>query len=441
MDMIPSPDPRPLRIGLAGLGTVGSSVFRHLLSNQRLLQERTGFHLEVRKVVVKDATRRRDVTVPDGMLGTDWHALTEDPDIDVVVELMGGIDEPLALVRAAIAAGKTVVTGNKALLAEHGAEIFALASKAGVPVFFEAAVAGGIPVIKAVKESLIGNHITSIHGIINGTSNYILTRMAEAGISFPDALAEAQAKGYAEADPTLDVNGWDAAHKAVILASLSYGYWVRTGDIRVEGIDKVGAQDIVYAAKLGYGIKLVAVIKVDAEGMVEVRVQPSLVPKDHILASVRGVHNAIVARGDMVGQVMFFGPGAGGDATASSVISDIVDAAHAHYGEPRNTGFVSHGLYGKTKDAGDTISEFYIRIPVNDQPGVIAGVAGILAERSIGIGATVSLPPSEMPEGKFTEVIFLTHETTLDQMQAAMQPITRLPYVTTEPVLLRVEKL
>lgn len=432
---------RPLKIGLAGLGTVGAAVFRNLTTNRRLLEERTGFSFEVAKVAVRDLTRRRGDEVPVAILGSDWHVLVADPEIDIVVELMGGIDEPLALAKAAIAAGKPLVTGNKALLAEHGAEIFALAHRAGVPVFFEAAVAGGIPVIKAVKESLVGNHIASIHGIINGTSNYILTRMADAGLGFPAALAEAQEKGYAEADPTLDINGWDAAHKAVILASLSYGYWVRTSDIRVEGIEKVGPQDIVYAAKLGYGIKLVAVIKLDADNMVEVRVQPSLVPKDHILASVRGVHNAIVANGDLVGQVMFFGPGAGGDATASSVISDIVDAAHALRGEPRNAGFVTHALYGQTKPAEDTVSAFYLRIPVNDQPGVIAGIAGILAERAIGIAATVSLPPSEMPEGKFTEVIFLTHEATLGEMLSATDKIARLPYVTGLPVALRVEQL
>lgn len=437
--MNPISEARVLRIGLAGLGTVGASLYRHLLANRRLLAERTGFTFEVKRVAVRDPARPRPVDVPSEHVTTDWRDLVGDPDIDLVVELMGGIEEPLALVRAAIAAGKPVVTGNKALLAEHGAEIFTLAAETGVPVFYEAAVAGGIPVIKAVRESLVGNHITSIHGIINGTSNYILTRMAEGGLDFPSALAEAREKGYAEADPTLDINGWDAAHKAIILASLSYGYWVRTADIRVEGIDKVGAQDIIYAAKLGYGIKLVAVIKTDDAGRVETRVQPSLIPKDHILASVRGVHNAIVARGDLVGQVMFFGPGAGGDATASSVVSDLVDAAHALRGEPRNAGFVSHGLYGLTKPAGETVSEFYLRIPVNDQPGVIAGIAGILAARSIGIGATVSLPPSEMPEGKFTEVIFLTHEATLDEMLAACSEIASLPYVTAPPICLRVE--
>ena len=432
---------RVIRLGLAGLGTVGAAVFRNLTSNARLLQERTGFSFEVARVAVRDLSRRREADVPDDILGTDWHALVEDPTIDIVVELMGGIDEPLKLVRAALNAGKIVVTGNKALLAEHGAEIFALANKNGVPVFFEAAVAGGIPVIKAVKEALVGNHIAAIHGIINGTSNYILTRMADAGLGFGEALAEAQAKGYAEADPTLDINGWDAAHKAIILASLSYGYWVRTSDIRVEGIEKVGPQDIVYAGKLGYTIKLVAVIKVDDDGMVEVRLQPSLVPKEHILASVRGVHNAIVVRGDLVGEVMFFGPGAGGDATASSVISDIVDASHALQGQPRNTGFVTHGLYGKTKAAEDTVSEFYLRIPVNDQPGVIAGVAGILGDRSIGIAATVSLPPSEMPEGKFTEIIFLTHAAPLGLMQDALTHIAKLGYVTGLPVAMRVERI
>ncbi len=436
-----NPSVHPVRLGLAGLGTVGAAVFEKITANQRLLAERTGFTFEIVRVAVRKPGKRRPAGVPLERVVDDWRLLVDDPAIETVVELIGGTTDAFDLVASALRAGKSVVTGNKALLAERGAEIFRLAAETGQPVFFEAAVAGGVPVIKAVKESLVGNHIASIHGIINGTSNYILTRMTEQGLDFGEALAEAQAKGYAEADPTLDVNGWDAAHKAIILASLSYGYWVRMEDIHVEGLERVARQDIAYAAKLGFTIKLVAVIKLDAEGEVEVRVQPSLVRKEHILASVGGVHNAIAIRGDMVGEVMFFGPGAGGHATASAVLADIVDAAHARRHGPLNPGFVVHGLYGRTKPVERTVTDYYLRIPVNDQPGVIAGIAGVLAGKRIGIGATVSLPPSQMPEGKFTEVIFMTHEAPYGLMREAVVEIAHLPYVTGQPVVFRVEGL
>jgi len=429
-----------IRLGLAGLGTVGSALFRNLRANQRLLEERSGFRFEVARIAVRDVEKHASAGVPREMLTPRWQDLAEDASLDLVVELMGGIEQPFGLLQSVLERGGTVVTGNKALLAECGAELFATAAKTGGSIFFEAAVAGGIPVIKAVKESLVGNHIAAMHGIINGTSNYILTRMSEGGLSFEEALGEAQKKGFAEADPTLDINGWDAAHKAVILASLAYGYWVAPADLKVEGISMVALQDIRYAARMGYVIKHVGVIKVGGDGEVEVRVQPSLLPKDHVLASVGGVSNAVAIAGDLVGEVLFVGPGAGGDATASSVISDVVDAAHSMAGGARNAGFVPHGLYGKTKPAESTASEFYLRIPVNDQPGVIAGIAGILAERMIGIAATISLPPAEMPHGLFNEVIFLTHETTLGAMADAVENVAREPYVSGAPVLLRIEK-
>lgn len=433
-------DRKTIRIGLAGLGTVGGALFRSLRANQRLLEERTGFRFEMARVAVRDIARHVAVGVDPALLTNRWQDLAEDDSLDLVVELMGGIKDPFGLLQTVLERGGTVVSGNKALLAECGAELFATAEKAGGSIFFEAAVAGGIPVIKAVKESLVGNHIAAMHGIINGTSNHILTRMTDGGLTFDEALAEAQEKGFAEADPTLDINGWDAAHKAVILASLAYGYWVAPTDLRVEGITAVAPQDIRYAARLGYVIKHVGVIKVGGDGEVEVRVQPSLLPRDHVLASVGGVSNAVAISGDLVGEVLFVGPGAGGNATASSVISDIVDAAHSIRLGARNAGFVPHGLYGRTKPTAATASEFYLRIPVNDQPGVIAGIAGILAERRIGIAATVSLPPAEMPEGRFNEVIFLTHETALGTMEEAVTKVAVEPYVTGKPVLLRVEK-
>ncbi len=266
-------------IGLAGFGTVGGGVYKNLESNRALLTQRLGASFEIRRIAVRDLEKPRPVEAPAELFTTDLDALIADPEIKVVVELMGGIDVPLAFVRKALEAGKIVITGNKALLAEHGAELFALAREKRVPIFYEAAVAGGIPIIKTVREALIANRFESIHGILNGTSNYILTRMTEAGLDFAPALAEAQQLGYAEADPTLDINGWDAAHKAIILASLAYGFWVQAKDIHVAGIDRLTGDDIRFAAQLGYAIKLLATIKADASDEIEVRVCPTLIPK------------------------------------------------------------------------------------------------------------------------------------------------------------------
>jgi homoserine dehydrogenase len=291
---------RDIGIGLAGFGTVGAGVFLNLEKNRALLRERMGRDLVVRKIAVKDPTKNRDVSVPPALLAKNWRDLLDDSSVEVVVELMGGMEEPRELIMEAIRRGKIVVTGNKALLAEHGAEIFRLATEKRVPVFYEAAVAGGIPIIKAVREAFVANHFRRMRGIINGTSNYILTRMAESGLDFASALSEAQAAGFAEADPALDVNGWDAGHKAIILASLAYGFWVPSKDLLVEGIEGITPGDIRFAAQLGYTIKLLGFIDACPDGSVEVSVQPSLVPNENILASVRGVFNAIAVRGDVV---------------------------------------------------------------------------------------------------------------------------------------------
>src|ERR1700687_114235 len=273
-------------IGLAGLGTVGAGVYKHLIQNRVLISERVGLELAVLRIAVKNPDIVRSAHPPPKILTGRWEELIDDPAINILVELMGGIDTPYQFVMRALDAGKVVVTGNKALLAERGFEIFEKAADKGVPIFFEAAVAGGIPIIKSIREGFIGNHIESIHAILNGTSNYILSRMTEAGMDFPEALKEAQDQGYAEADPTLDVNGWDAAHKAIILSSLAYGFWVSTNQIHVEGIEKITAFDIRFAAGMGYAIKLVATIRANKASMVEVHVNPTLVPKQHVLASV-----------------------------------------------------------------------------------------------------------------------------------------------------------
>lgn len=425
-----------IRIGLAGFGTVGAGVYKNLQRNGDLLRQRLGVDLEVVKIAVRDLTRPRSVEAPAALFTSQWQDLLKDPDIQIVVELMGGTGDALALIRGAIEAGKIVVTGNKALLAEHGQEIFHLARENKVPVFYEAAVAGGIPIIKSVREAFIGNRFESIHGILNGTSNYILTRMQEAGLDYASALAEAQSLGYAEADPTLDINGWDAAHKAIILASLAYGFWLSPQDILVEGIDKITAADIRFARRLGYLIKLLATIRSDAEGRIEVRVVPTLIPETHVLASVSGVFNAVWLKADVAGEALFYGRGAGQDPTASSVISDLAEAALALRTARRCYGFTQTDLYGVCKPAKDSVSHYYLRMSVDDQPGVLAQIAGVLGESGIGI---MSVIQPECHESGGVSLVLMIHDAAFGVMQAAVAKISRLSCVKSAPVLLHVE--
>lgn len=429
---------RIVRIALAGLGNVGLGVFKNLEKNASLLTERTGFELRVTRVAVRDLTRARDASVPKSVLTDDWRAMVKDPEVDLIVELIGGVTEAFELVCAALRAKKPVVTGNKALLAERGQELFKLAEEHGVPIYFEAAVAGGIPIIQAIQEGFVGNHIRSIHGIINGTCNYILSRMTEAGASYADALAEAQRLGFAEADPTLDVSGWDAAHKAIILASLSYGFWIKPQDVQVEGIQKVSALDITFARKLGYTIKLLSVIRVDEAGRVEVRTQPSLVPSSHILASVSGSFNAVQVNGDVVGEALFYGKGAGQDPTSSSVISDVVEAASILVYGARHSGFVPHGLYGKSKPVGQTVSDYYLRLLVSDQPGVLGRVATTLGNRGIGISSVIQqeqFDPDTIP------LVLMLDSAPLEDVREAIAELHRMDCVQEEPVWFRVETM
>ena len=432
--------PRPIRIGLAGLGNVGAGVYKNLLKNASLIQQRTGADLSVGKVVVRSLAKARDVEVPAELLTTDWRDLISDPSLAIIVELIGGTGEAFELVSAALKAKKIVVTGNKALLAERGKELFALAEQCGVPIYFEAAVAGGIPIIQSLQEGLVANHIKSIHGIINGTCNYILTRMSQAGLSYGDALQEAQDKGFAEADPYLDVSGWDAAHKAIILASLSYGFWIPQTDVHVEGIQSVSIEDIQFANRLGYTIKLLAVIRADEQGLIEVRTQPSLVPNGHVLASVNGSFNAVVVNGDIVGETLFYGRGAGQDPTSSSVISDLCEAAATIIYGFRHSGFVPIGLYGKSKPIDDTVSHYYLRLLVTDQPGVLAQVANVLGDRNIGISSVIQPEDLESTTGT-TSLVLMIHDATWGQMKEALAAIQALTAVREKPSYLRVETL
>jgi homoserine dehydrogenase len=427
---------RKIGIGLAGFGTVGSGVYKNLLKNGILLEQRIGVEFEVRGIAVRDLTKAREIPAPAALFTTSPEALLADPAVEIVVELMGGIERPLAFVTQAIHAGKIVVTGNKALLAEHGREIFALAKEKHVPVFYEAAVAGGIPIIKAAREAFVGNRFEAIYGILNGTSNYILTRMSDEGLGFEPVLAEAQKLGYAEADPALDVNGWDAAHKAIILASLAYGFWVDPKDVLVEGIEKVTAADIRFAKALGYRIKLLASIKAAESGEIEVRVAPTLIPQTAVLASVNGVFNAVAVRGDVVGEALFYGRGAGQDPTSSSVLSDLADAAAFLQSPRRCVGFTSHDLYSGCKPIEQTRSKYYLRLGVEDRPGVLAQVAATLANADIGILSVIQ--PQELVDGSVPLVLTL-HDAPYGSMKKTADALALLPCVQGTPLLLHME--
>jgi homoserine dehydrogenase len=405
-------------IGLAGFGTVGAGVFRALKQNGDLLAQRTGAHFEIRRIALRDPTKSRPLPAPLEIVTTKWQDLMTDPKISIIVELMGGTEEPLALLRSAFAARKPVVTGNKALLAEHGAEIFELSRSTNVPVFYEAAVAGGVPIIKSIREAFVGNRFESIYGILNGTSNYILSRMTESEMDFHQALREAQSRGFAEADPSLDLNGWDAAHKTILLASLAYGFWVGTCDIKVEGIETFSDLDIRFARR-----------------EIEISVGPVLIPASHILASVNGVFNAILVRGDIVGESLFYGRGAGESPTASAVLGNLAEAALSltspTYGSPS-----PYNLYGRIKNPDSCLAPFYLRLVVNSQPKVLTQIASILGDAEIGI---MSLVQSGGQDGHQISLVLMLQKAVVGVTRKAIRQIAVLPCVREKPVLLRVE--
>ena len=431
---------KQLRIGLAGLGNVGSGVYKNLLLNREILEERTGAHLKVARIAVRDPDRKRDVKVSPEMLTTDWRELIDDPQIDVIVELIGGDDEAFHLITAALEARKAVVTGNKAVLAKHGKKLIELSEQQNTPLYCEAAVAGGIPIIKAVKEALVGNRIDSIYGIINGTSNYILTRMTTAGIDFSEALEEAREKGFAEADPSLDINGWDAGHKAIILGWLSYGRWLKPEEVSVTGIENISSEDVAFANSLGYEIKLLAVIRQSQDDdRIEVRVAPSLIPRTHILSSVDGVFNAVAVHGNVVGETLFYGSGAGQDATSSAVISDLADAAANLINEVGCTGFIPHGDYGAALPVEETLSQYYLRLTVVDEPGVLARIANITGENGIGILSVIQPEPEDSSE--HIPLVLLLHDAAYGTVSNALKAVLALDSVGSDHTLLRVETL
>jgi homoserine dehydrogenase len=434
---------RTIGIGLAGCGTVGTGVIRTLRHNSSLIADRTGgrVHFEVRKILVRDPRKPRPLEFDSGLLTTDWRALVDDPQVEIVVELIGGTETAFEVVAAALRAGKPVVTGNKALLAERGPDLFALSREFDSPIHFEAAVAGGIPIIKCVQESFIGNRILAIFGIINGTSNYILERMGAAGLDFDAALTEAQQLGFAEADPTLDVNGWDAAHKAILLATLAYGFAIDPAEVYVRGIQQVRPIDLEFAARLGYVIKLLAVIREQADGTIELRVQPSFIPHSHILASVRGVFNAVAVHSDTAGESLFHGRGAGGQPTASSVVADLVEAARSLRHRPGHRGFLPYRHSGNLLPIDSTSTAYYVRFDVTDRPGVIAEVARVLADHRIGISGTSSPVDPDNPDAEFVDMVFLLHSCPFGTLQRALAAAEQLTCVNSRPAVFRIEKL
>ena len=430
---------QPLSVGIAGLGTVGAGVLRVLRDNAEIVAARAGRPVVVTAVSARDRTRDRGVPLTGLRWYEDAAALAADPSVDVVVELIGGSDGPArALVQAAIAAGKPVVTANKALIAVHGAALAADAEKAGVSLGFEAAVAGGIPVIKALREGLAANRISRVAGILNGTCNYILTTMRERGREFAEVLAEAQKLGYAEADPSFDVDGVDAAHKLAILAALAFGRRVSFDDVYVEGIRTISAIDIAFARELGYRIKLLGIARQVADGPeagVETRVHPCLVPEDMPLARVEGVFNAVVAEGDFVGRVMLEGRGAGAGPTASAVVADLIDLARG-----RTTpvfGVASSALSNApARPMAALVGAYYLRLMVVDRPGVIADVTAAL--RDAGVSLESMLQHGRAP-GEAVPVVIVTHETRESAMRAALARIEVLETVLQKPALIRIE--
>ena len=442
---------KPIQVGLLGIGTVGSGVFNVLQRNQDEISRRAGRGIEIAMVADLDVERAKSVVGSKVQVVNDARAVIANPDIDIVIELIGGYGVAKALVLEAIAAGKHVVTANKALLAVHGTEIFQAAHDKGVVVAFEAAVAGGIPIIKALREGLTANRIQWIAGIINGTTNFILSEMRDKGLDFDVVLKEAQRLGYAEADPTFDIEGVDAAHKATIMSAIAFGIPVQFDKAYVEGITKLGAADIKYAEQLGYRIKLLGITK-RAEKGIELRVHPSLVPSKRLIANVEGAMNAVVVQGDAVGTTLYYGKGAGSEPTASAVIADLVDIARLHTADPEHRvphlAFQPHTLTDAmgalpVLPMSEVVTSYYLRLRVADQAGVLAKVTGLLAEAGVSIDAVLQREADEVGgEGSTqTDLIILTHDTREGTMDAVIAQMQALPTVLAPITRIRKEEL
>lgn len=431
-----------VKIGIAGFGTVGGGTYAVLKRNAAELARRAGAPLEITRVVCRNIDRARGIVDDRVTLSKDWQDLVNDPEIAIVVEVMGGIEPAKSLVLEAIAAGKHVVTANKALLALHGDEIFSAAAQKGVAVCYEAAVAGGVPIIKSLREGLAANRIEWIAGIINGTCNFILSTMRDKGLSFDEALTQAQELGYAEADPTFDIEGIDAAHKITLLSALAFGTPVNFKAAHIEGITKLSATDIRYAENLGYRIKLLGITRRTDKG-IELRVHPALVPMRRLLANVEGVMNAVVVKGDAVGSTLFYGRGAGSEPTASAVAADLVDIVRMT--AAGDVQALKPALYNEEAtqlgwlSMRDTVSSYYMRIPVADEPGVLAQVARVFSEKVISIEAVMQ--PEAAIGRRDTEIVVMTHSAVEGAVLDAIAAIEALPTTRGKVVMIRKEEL
>lgn len=423
-----------IKIGLLGLGTVGRGAYRILTANAENIRRKTGARLEVARVLVRDSKKDRGIFIPPGLLTEDYRDVVENPEIEIVVEVMGGVSPTLEYSLAALKNGKSLVTANKDMVALHGRELFEAAAAGGADVFFEGSVGGGIPIIRPLKHCLAANRITKLMGIINGTTNYILSKMTAEGASFEQALAQARAHGYAEADPRADIEGLDAARKLAILASIAFNSRVSLEDVYVEGIGRITARDIAYAGELNYVIKLLGIARETAEG-IEARVHPTLIPRLHPLASVNGVFNAIYVQGDVVGNTMFYGRGAGEMPTGSAVVADIMEAA-------KNRLHRVAGLEGCTcyeqkpvLPVGRSESKYYLRLLVADRPGVLAAIAYAFGDKEVSLASVLQ----KHTDGSRAEIVMVTHRVNEQNMRDALTIVEKLSAVEEVCVVLRVE--
>ena len=434
---------KPINVGLLGIGTVGGGTWQVLARNREEISRRAGRDIRISVVADKEVDKAKKLTAGAARVVGDAFAVVRDPEVDIVIELIGGYTVAKDLVLAAIEAGKHVVTANKALLATHGNEIFAAAQKKGVMVAFEGAVAGGIPIIKALREGLTANRIEWIAGIINGTSNFILSEMRDKGLAFDAVLKEAQKLGYAEADPTFDIEGVDAGHKLTIMSAIAFGIPMQFDKCYQEGISKLTQADIRYAEQLGYRIKLLGITKRTEQG-VELRVHPTLIPTKRLIANVEGVMNAVLVKGDAVGPTMYYGAGAGAEPTGSAVVADLVDITRLHTADPEHR--VPHLAFQpdrmsslKVLPMDEVVTSYYLRMQVEDKPGVLADITRILADGMISIDAMVQREPQEGEEQ--VDIIMLTHQTKEKQVNAAIAKIEKLPVVTGKVTRIRLEEL
>ncbi|MDD2679747.1 MAG: homoserine dehydrogenase [Candidatus Omnitrophica bacterium] len=428
-----------INVGLIGFGNVGSGVIKILRDRKALLSEKTGLEINIKKVCDQDIASKRNVSIDKGMLTRDPKAIINDPQIDILIELIGGIHPARELILEALRKGKNVVTANKALLALHGQELFTEAADRGKNIYFEGSVGAGIPIIKSLREGLVANRFNGILGILNGTSNYILSSMSKNNRSFAEALKEARAKGFAEKDPTLDIEGMDSAHKLILLTYLAFGRFVELKDVFIEGIARISLADVNYAKELGFEIKLLAIAKKE-EADLEVRVHPTLIPSDHLLSSVDGVFNAIYVSSDLAGNLLFYGPGAGQSSAASAVVSDLVDLTQdikAGFFRP-TLNIVADKSVRKIRKIDDFESRYYIRFMARDLPGVLAKISGVLAKFGISIA---SVTQKERSRTQLVPIVMVIHEAKEKDMRSALSIIDRLEAIKEKSVAIRMEEM